>query len=538
MIVWLVALLSALLLARVYLQNNFPYTHDGSNHLARFANYAAALREGQWPPRFAPYLLNGYGFPVFNYNYPLANILASPGVWLNFNPETIFSWQVVAALALGLGSVYQALRLKFSRLASLFGTGVWTSSSYLINTLFYRGNIGELWAYALVPAAWWFLNLAAKHPKKWWLKVVAIVFLTALLLSHNLLGLTGFVMLVFFSWFLKTERQLRICWLQTWLLAAGLSLWFWLPAVMELNLIVLTSDSLASQATNHLLRFAQLTWRPWRFGFSLEGPIDTLNFGLGASGWLIVLFSLVMTLREKAKNQLFVFLLGLSILALWFTTQSSEWVWRSIPVLSIWQFPWRLLFFVSLWLVPLGAWVFSQAKLVLKLILVWLLIIQLAAYFYLPAVDRFHYDSQYYLSFPMTTLTNNENRPRTFNLESFGNWQPQPYLLEGQGEIKVESWLGSKRRYQVKADSDVVVVEPTVYFAGWQVKVDGQRVEPSFPPEAKGQIAYELTARPDKPYQVKTSFGARTPSRLLGEGLSLLSLTSLVYIIYTDQKQK
>jgi hypothetical protein len=55
-----------------------PDTHDGENHIARFANYVAAAKDGQWPPRWAPYVLNGLGYPVFNYNYPVANILAVP----------------------------------------------------------------------------------------------------------------------------------------------------------------------------------------------------------------------------------------------------------------------------------------------------------------------------------------------------------------------------------------------------------------------------------------------------------------------------
>ena len=56
----------------------FPYTHDGENHLARIANYAVALRQGQFPPRWAPSFWAGYGYPVFNFNYPLLNIAAVP----------------------------------------------------------------------------------------------------------------------------------------------------------------------------------------------------------------------------------------------------------------------------------------------------------------------------------------------------------------------------------------------------------------------------------------------------------------------------
>ncbi len=42
--------------------SGFPFTHDGENHLARIANYAVALKQGQFPPRWAPTFWSS-GFP-------------------------------------------------------------------------------------------------------------------------------------------------------------------------------------------------------------------------------------------------------------------------------------------------------------------------------------------------------------------------------------------------------------------------------------------------------------------------------------------
>jgi len=63
---------------RHFLNQGVPVTHDGHNHLVRFANYKIAVRELHFPPRLAPNLVNGYGYPVFNYNYPLANLISLP----------------------------------------------------------------------------------------------------------------------------------------------------------------------------------------------------------------------------------------------------------------------------------------------------------------------------------------------------------------------------------------------------------------------------------------------------------------------------
>lgn len=97
-----IALGLSLLLTRVYLHPGIPYTHDGQNHVARFANYWSAIKEGQIPPRIAPHLFNHYGYPVFNYNYPLANILAVPLLALKLHPEVVFKLLMVGSFTLGL----------------------------------------------------------------------------------------------------------------------------------------------------------------------------------------------------------------------------------------------------------------------------------------------------------------------------------------------------------------------------------------------------------------------------------------------------
>src|SRR5258708_2749738 len=90
-VVWILLIFFlSLFITRIYFHSGFPYTHDGENHLARFANYALAIREIQFPPRFAPNLFNHYGYPVFNFNYPLANILSLPFTFARFNYELTF----------------------------------------------------------------------------------------------------------------------------------------------------------------------------------------------------------------------------------------------------------------------------------------------------------------------------------------------------------------------------------------------------------------------------------------------------------------
>jgi hypothetical protein len=140
---------------RGYLAPGMPYTHDGMNHLARFAAYKIALREGQLPPRFAGNLLNHYGYPVLNFNYPLANILALPLAFAHVSYEFILKMQMVAGIACGaLGFIVWMREWGRSKGAIVFAVLLWISAPFLLNILYVRGNIGELWATALWPWLW------------------------------------------------------------------------------------------------------------------------------------------------------------------------------------------------------------------------------------------------------------------------------------------------------------------------------------------------------------------------------------------------
>src|SRR3989344_3977144 len=144
-------------LVRPYLRSGVPYTHDGENHLARFANYKVAVREVQIPPRFAPNLMNHYGYPVFNYNYPLLNILSLPFSILGVHYELAFKLLMLGGLGLGAWGVYRWLAVAgFSRSARFFSIGAYLLAPFTVNLVFVRGNVGEVWALALFPWLLWF----------------------------------------------------------------------------------------------------------------------------------------------------------------------------------------------------------------------------------------------------------------------------------------------------------------------------------------------------------------------------------------------
>ncbi|MCD8484636.1 hypothetical protein LRY60_03480 [Candidatus Woesebacteria bacterium] len=551
----LVTFLVAAWMSRPYLQSAFPYTHDGENHLARFMNYAAAFREGQIPPRFAPYLFSGFGFPVFHYNYPLANILAMPFIWLGFHPAVPFAVLVLGSAWLGVLAVYSLARGAFSRSASLFAVGMYATGSYWATATFFRGNIGEILWYGLLPITLWTWQHFHKQKWSWRWGVATVLVLVVGWLAHNVMAVLLMPLLALWTLSLAwSARKLKL-WFLVWTASVLLVVWFWIPAVMELSLVALEGDDLVRETQQHLLGWGQVWSSPLRFGFSRPTVLDTLGFGLGGVSFAVAVLALSRACNAVARmwkprkwrsgashsvrSRLLLVVVGIT--ALFFALTISSPAWSAVPSLSIIQFPWRLLFLVQFVVIALSAWVWEGLR-GWKWILLVLLLLQIGMLSGLRPVDTRSAQREHYLHYPHTTGTRNENRPQTLRADTLGSWALGPQIATGEAEVAVTEWLGSRRSYTLEAKTDVIVQETTVFYPGWVTTLDGQAVEYDLDTvEPFGFITYHIPARPGEAYAVKTVFAARTPWRWVGEGISLVTLVLgagfVMYCMYQEKRK-
>jgi len=379
-------------LIKPYLQAGFPYTHDGENHLARFANYKVAVKEGQIPPRFAPNLMNHYGYPVFNYNYPLANIISLPFSFLKINYETTFKILASGFIFIGLWGIYHWLeKLESSLGGRMLGVTLYALSPFLWSTILFRGNIGEIMALGLFP---WLLWLIEKSKIKD-LKIFDVILIAAFLISHNIAVLFGLPLLVIYSLF-RVGKERRV-YRKLGLVLGGaiaLTLWFWLPAVAEKNLVTVGEVSLVNNFDKHFPTFRQLFFSPLKFGFSYLGKIDSFSFGIGLAQTLVFIISSIFTLKliiqKRRLHKTFILVLIASFLLILFQLKETAFLWRIIPLASFIQFPWRLGLFLSVSLAGLGALLWKYLNKKTKL-LIWVAIfIQLINFVKARPADYFH----------------------------------------------------------------------------------------------------------------------------------------------------
>src|SRR3989344_5693776 len=99
-----------------FFKKGYFESHDGEWMAIRFTAFHQALSSGQFPVRFTDRLNNNYGYPVFNFLYPLPFYIA-----------------------------------EVSKLAGAAGAITYLFIPYRFVDLYVRGSLGESVAFAFVP---------------------------------------------------------------------------------------------------------------------------------------------------------------------------------------------------------------------------------------------------------------------------------------------------------------------------------------------------------------------------------------------------
>lgn len=517
----------------------FPYTHDGENHLARFANYVVALKEGQFPPRFAPNLFNGYGYPAFNYNYPLANMLSIPFSATGLSYEVTFKILVFLSLLSASMGVFAYLSKLQSELptswqAKIFTALAYASTPFIVSAVLYRGTIGEIFAYGILPWLLWSVEeviiYAGKKQHRVWLIVVCIW--TAFFLSHNVSVLFGTAGVLLYA-AARLKRDL-LAWKALLLhigLAMALASWFWLPAYFEKGEVIVDSANIQQNFAQHFATLEQLLFSPIQFGFSYAGSADSLSFNLGGFGLLALLLACIHFLtKTQSRNSIVTLHIFTALTLIFLQLEISRPLWEVLPLAHYIQFPWRLALFFNVAVLPLIASSYELHQHHIYKMLLWtLLVAWIVQVNSLRPVDSFSNSNEYYQSFTQSTSTANENLPKTFTLTTLDDMQKMPLLIDShtlepiaaEGLVSVHSWNGTERSYTIQTEQPVLVVEPTMQFLGWQSWNGTEQLEHIFNETTRGRIAFSLEAGQ---HTISTRFTQNTPARRLGNTISLITL--------------
>ena len=115
--------------------------HDSQAHLVRLYQYDIAIKDGQFPPKWAGGLYGGRGYPVFIFAYPLPYAIAEVFHLSGFTlPVAIKLTTILAYLTSTLAMYFLSLELWKSKKAGFLSAILWSFSPYMFVKIFITGS--------------------------------------------------------------------------------------------------------------------------------------------------------------------------------------------------------------------------------------------------------------------------------------------------------------------------------------------------------------------------------------------------------------
>lgn len=511
------------------LHTGLPPTHDGEYHIIRFYEFDKALRGGDWYPRWAPDLNNGYGVPLFNYVYPLPNYVASFLHFFGISFIDAFKLNMFIASVAGAIFFFLWARLFWGNLGGVVSSVFYTFSPYHFVDIYIRGSVGEVWTLAFFPAFLWSVTKFMRNKQKIFF-ILSSVFLALIIFSHNILALMFFPFALSYILFLiyheKNKKYLLLNTCYMLLLGLGLSSIFWLPALAERSFV---TGLQIYNVKDNFPQLYQLIFPSWGSGFSASASQNQMSFQIGVANLLAVVITVVaLFFRKKHEQQkgILLFFLTAFISVFFLMLKVSLPVWERVPFMDYFQFPWRLLSLEILFASFLAGNIFSLRLNWIKLpIFLFLIFLSfgLGIGYTKPAYYHNRNDN-YYIA--RSNFIDGTNSPgNLFSTVWFNrglNKQSKKATIIN-GKIISATVQPTMYTLTLSQESESSLTINVAYFPGWKAFVDKKEVK--IVPDRNGLISLRV---PAGTHVVKIQF-ENTPIRSFGVILLMVSFLSIFF---------
>ncbi len=486
------------------LNSGFPLTDDGNWMIIRFSAFYSALSAGEFPVRFLGQLNNGYGYPVANFLYPLFMYLGSPihlmGVGL---VETI---KIILILSIVLSGVFAFYWLKkyFDSISALVGSIVYIYFPYHMYDVYKRGSVGEVLALAVFPFLLWQIKRKS---------ILGIsIGVSLLILAHNTLAILFLLVIIPYTLIenisVKDSYKVLSKYIFSAVLGLGLSSFFWIPAVFDLQYTVFSSIKISDYGNY----FADINL-------------------IGIFSIAIIFTAILLYVKRKIKilgNKSVLFFICLSIIAIFISLPVSNLLWSFLPVSFI-QFPFRILSILIISIAFLAAFIVSQFKKNIQIILAILIsgIFILSAIPFINVTTYQNYPDSFYSTNQDTTTVKNEYMP--IWVRNLGNYNPQKVEnISTKEQVEILKNKPNQIIFKIINEKVAKIRVNTIYFPGWEAVINGRNTEISYL-DGNGLIILNLD--PGENYVV-VSF-KETMLRIIANLISFISGgLLLVYLLF------
>jgi hypothetical protein len=505
--------------------------HDVSAHAVRIAQVHRGVTEGVAYPLYLHDVFWGFGAPVMLFNPPAPYVLAELLVLLGAGPVAALKIGLALGFVGGAVAVYWLALPPLGRAAASLAAAAYAIVPYRLLDGWVRAAYPELIATALLPL----LLLAARRTAtvregRGWAGVA--VTLALLLLTHAPTSLVGIALAALYGlWWAAPGTRITFL-LRLGLgiaLGFGLSAFYLLPAAAEIGRTQF-QESIGPASYffygYHFVEPRQLIDSAWGYGESVPGPRDGMSFQVGIVHLAGVLVALFLAWRgpRPARRELG-FWLAVSAVGVYLTTAYSAWVWRAVPLLHPFQFPWRMLMVPALGTsVCVGAVVLigerwpAWARGTLSAAVLGGLIVSYAAFVVPLPPPR-----------PIEPRLTPEALQRWIGANPLwlprgvrpdGLPGPRLEVIAGTGEVLLERDATHVLLARSRAATPITERARIFAFPGWRAVLDGATPLPTRADPVTGAIVLDL---PPGEHEVELRF-AMTPIRRTGALVSLLAL--------------
>ena len=374
-IFWSVFLIISVISLLALFNPNPVFTHD-NNYEYWLSGFDRAIRSGQLFPGWIKNFWFDHGSPLFIFYPPLFFYLAEI-------PRLLGASLVVAVkIAVGLSFVasfftmYLLAKELWNKWSGLLAGLMYMTASYHFALIYIRGAYAENLAYALFPLGLWFVCKIFQNSKDK-KHIIGLAVTTALVILTNVpaVVLYGILMLLWIVILYIQQKNIPLvssC--VGFILAIGLSAFYWLPAFISKDLIQSSfffngEFNFSNYFTSIINYLPNQSW------------VKTDFFQWGILSWIIILLSIIYICQKNKKqikqnNQLaWLSLLGLAVVVA-LMTKVSYVLWESCAIIRYIQFPYRFLSLVFIFISILMAYIAYRAIGLGRLMLFFLILIQ------------------------------------------------------------------------------------------------------------------------------------------------------------------
>ncbi len=363
--------LSLLSLPAVFplLREGYLISHDGLFHLYRLAGLDRAFHHGILYPRWFPDFAYGYGHPVLNYYSPLAYYLGETFHLLGAGYILSTKLAFLAGFLLAALAIYLLARDLRGRFPALVAAVAYTYAPYHLADTYMRGALAESFAFVFMPLALWAIGRLFKRKNVAYAIAAALAY-GGLILTHNLTALI-FAPLFFayaLLWTMASREFRLLAWVGlSFLLALGVTAFYWLPALTEARWVGLAAGFTSTGYRDHLTSLRE-SISPFLLYHYFPNQVVKAEHPLSVVHLFLLLISIAAIFRlakigqKKASWQMALFLLA-AILSFFMTLTYSLPLWKLLePLLASLQYPWRFMGIASLGVAFLAGGVTFWAK--------------------------------------------------------------------------------------------------------------------------------------------------------------------------------